>query len=185
MVTSAMPEEGKSTTASNLAVAYAQEGKRVLLIDGDLRKPSLHHIFQQSNRIGLTNVLLNQYVLADVIEDTTILNLSVMTSGSLPPNPSEILGSAKMHQVMEELKGAFDIIVFDTPPVLAVTDALIISSLCDGVILTVHAGKVKKDLIRKAKSRLEHVKARIVGAVLNNKVFTSHERKDYCYGIEQ
>jgi capsular exopolysaccharide synthesis family protein len=185
MVASACPGEGKTTTVSNLAVAYAQEGKAVLLIDADLRNPSLHYTFQQSNRVGLTSVLLNQNHLSEVIRDVSVNNLSIMTSGPIPPNPSEILGSNKMQQIMEELKTMYDIILFDTPPILPVTDGLVVSSMCDGVILVVHAGKVKKDLVKKAKASLEHVKARVLGVVLNNKVNSKAEGKHYIYSSNE
>lgn len=168
MVASAKSGEGKTTTITNLAVTYAQEGKKVLLIDGDLRKPSLHHLFQLSNRTGLSSVLFDQQLLPEVIRDTTVDNLSVMTSGPIPPNPSEILGSQRMRDLLEELKLMFDIILFDTPPVLAVTDTQVISSYCDGVVLVVLAGKVKRGLVKKTKASLEYVQAKILGVVLNN-----------------
>ncbi|GMK41176.1 protein-tyrosine kinase [Paenibacillus sp. CCS19] len=168
MVASAKSGEGKTTTVSNLAVTYAQEGKKVLLIDGDLRKPSLHQLFQQTNRVGLTSLLCGQQLLQEVIRDTNVDNLSLITSGPIPPNPSEILGSQRMVALLAELRETYDVILFDTPPVLAVTDSAIISSYCDGVILVVHAGKVKKGLVAKAKSNLDHVKAKLLGVVLNN-----------------
>ncbi|GGG21755.1 CpsD/CapB family tyrosine-protein kinase [Paenibacillus abyssi] len=186
MVASAQTGEGKTTTISNLAVAYAQEGKRVLIIDADLRKPSLHHVFSQSNRVGLTSILSNQYSLQEVMKETNVEHLYIITSGPIPPNPSEMLASNKMSELLNELKEHFDVILFDTPPVLAVTDGLIVSALCDGVVMVVLAGKVKKELIKKAKANLEHVNARILGVVLNNM-----NRKDgeayyyYYYGAKE
>ncbi len=183
MVASAKSGEGKTTTITNLAVTYAQEGKKVLLIDADLRKPSLHHLFQQSNRVGLTSLLFGQHALSEVIKDTNVDNLSILPSGPIPPNPSEILGSQRMQTLLEELKDMFDIILFDTPPILAVTDSAIVSSYCDGVILVVHAGKVKKSLVAKAKSNLDHVKAKLLGVVLNNNSRTrSNDHYHYYYG---
>jgi len=183
MVASSKSGEGKTTTVTNLAVTYAQEGKKVLLIDGDLRKPSLHQLFQQSNRVGLTSLLCGQHELAEVIRDTNVDNLSLITSGPIPPNPSEILGSQRMLALLEELKDRFDIILFDTPPVLAVTDSAIISSYCDGVILVVHAGKVKKSLVAKTKSNLEHVQAKLLGVVLNsNSRSKPSDHYHYYYG---
>lgn len=181
MVASASVGEGKTTTVTNLAVTYAQEGKKVLLIDTDLRRPSLHHVFQQSNRAGLTSAILNQQLLTDVIRETSVDNLYLITSGPIPPNPSEILGSGRMHMLIDELKGMFDVILFDTPPVLPVTDSLIVSSYCDGVILVVHAGKMKKEIVKKAKASLDHVKARILGVVLNNKERSKNEGQYYYY----
>lgn len=168
MVASAVSGEGKTTTIGNLAVAYAQEGKRVLLMDTDLRKPAVHRMFNVPNHIGLTSVLSSQYKVTEVLRETGVEGLHVLTSGPVPPNPSEMIGSRKMHALLEDLKEEYDVILFDTPPVLAVSDALIISSLADGVILVVSAGKVKKDLVKKAKAHLEHVNARILGAALNN-----------------
>jgi capsular exopolysaccharide family len=167
MVTSAQAGEGKSTVISNLAVAYALEGKRVLLVDTDLRKPSVHRIFNQTNRQGLTSLLTGMSTLKEVVKDSGVDNLSLITSGATPPNPAELLGSTRMKSLVDELKGSYDLILFDTPPVLAVTDSLIISSLCDGVLLVIHAGKVKKAYVRKAKEKLDFVQSRIIGAVFN------------------
>ncbi|WP_438351891.1 CpsD/CapB family tyrosine-protein kinase [Paenibacillus sp. FA6] len=179
MVASAQAGEGKTTTVSNLAVAYAQEGKRVLLIDADFRKPSLHKVFTISNHLGLTSVLSNQTSIQDVVKDTFVENLDVITSGPIPPNPSEMLGSLKMKTILEQMKEQYDVILFDTPPVLAVTDALIVSSLCDGIILVVNSSKVKKELVKKAKANLEHVHSRFLGVVLNN--INTGKRNPYYY----
>ena len=168
MVASAESGEGKTTTISNLAVTYAQEGKKVLLIDADLRNPSLHQVFSVPNHIGLSSVLSNQYSVEDVLRESYIDNLQLFTSGRIPPNPSEMIGSNRMKRLIEKLEDQYDVIMFDTPPVLAVTDALIVSSLCDGVLLVVNSGKVKKELVKKTKAALEHVNARILGAILNN-----------------
>jgi capsular exopolysaccharide synthesis family protein len=168
MITSAGPGEGKSTTASNLAVAYAQSDKKVLLIDADLRKPTLHHTFVRTNRWGLTNIITGQTNISEVISRTDINNLDLLSSGPIPPNPSEILSSKRMSILLEELKLIYDIIIIDTPPALAVTDAQIVATKCDGVILVIDSGKVKREVAMKVKASLEHVKARILGAVLNN-----------------
>lgn len=168
MITSAGPGEGKSTTVSNLAVTYAQADQKVLVLEADLRKPTVHKMFQQTNRTGITNVMTNQATLNDVIRKTHIPNLHVITSGPIPPNPSEILGSKKMQLALEELKELFDIIIIDTPPVLAITDAQVVATNCDGVILVLDSGRVKRDAAIKAKANLEHVNARILGVVLNN-----------------
>ncbi|SFT03139.1 CpsD/CapB family tyrosine-protein kinase [Paenibacillus sp. BC26] len=181
MVASASEGEGKTTTVTNLAVTYAQEGKKVLLIDTDLRRPTLHHVFQLTNRSGLTSAILNQQVLADVIRETSVENLFVLTAGPIPPNPSEILGSQRMQLLVEELKGLYDVILFDTPPVLPVADSLIVTSYCDGIILVIHAGKVKKELLKKAKTSLEHAKSRILGVVLNNNERSKHDGQYYYY----
>ncbi|AJS60045.1 CpsD/CapB family tyrosine-protein kinase [Paenibacillus sp. IHBB 10380] len=182
MVASAQAGEGKTITVSNLAVAYAQEGKKVLLIDVDFRKPSLHKVFTVSNQTGLTSVLSNQCELQDVVRETFVEHLDVITSGPIPPNPSEMLSSRKMKTVLEETKDLYDVILFDTPPVLAVTDALIVSSFCDGVILVVNSSKVKKEVVKKAKANLEHVNARFLGVVLNNINVGKDNPYYYYYG---
>ncbi|RUS45282.1 CpsD/CapB family tyrosine-protein kinase [Cohnella sp. AR92] len=188
MVASAQSGDGKSTTISNLAITYAQEGKKTLLIDGDLRKPSLHHMFGISNRLGLTNVLVNEHPWNSALRASDIPNLFIMTAGALPPNPSEILASQRMRNLMEELSEEFDMILFDTPPILAVTDGLIISSLCDGVVMVIKSGRTKHALARKLKQSLEHAKARIFGVVLNNvkrktgEGYYDYYRYGYGYG---
>jgi capsular exopolysaccharide synthesis family protein len=168
MLTSAGPGEGKSTTATNLAVTYAQTGKQVLVIDADLRKPTMHHTFMKTNRMGLSNILSGQVLPNEVIALTHIENLSLLSSGPTPPNPSEMLGSQRMSALLTELKEIYDIIIIDTPPALAVTDAQLIATQTDGVIFVIDSGKVKRELALKVKSNLEHVRARILGVVLNN-----------------
>lgn len=181
MVTSAGPGEGKSTTITNLAVAYAQSDMHVVLIDADLRKPTMHHTFNLSNRIGLTNALSSRGMVSDVIRETKIPNLSVITSGPIPPNPSEMLASKRMGVLLEELKEQYDMILIDTPPALAVTDAQIVASKSDGVILVIDSGKVKREIAMKAKANLDYVKARILGVVLNNMNRKSSESYYYYY----
>jgi capsular exopolysaccharide synthesis family protein len=168
MITSAGPGEGKSTTAANLAVTFAQADKKVLIIDADLRKPTLHHIFERTNRWGLTNIIAGRSGIKEVISDTNINNLDLITSGPIPPNPSELLASKRMSAVLQELKAIYDVIIIDTPPALAVTDAQVVATQCEGVLLVIDSGKVKRQDAIKAKACLEHVKARIIGAVLNN-----------------
>jgi capsular exopolysaccharide synthesis family protein len=181
MVTSAGPGEGKSTTLTNLAVAYAQADKRVLLIDADLRKPTMHHTLLVSNRWGLTNLLTNQLSIREVLQETFIPNLTVISSGPIPPNPSEILASKKMVTVLDELKEQFDIILIDAPPAIAVTDSQIIATRVDGVILVVDSDKVKRDVALKAKQNLDNVRARILGVVLNNVDRKNKEAYYYYY----
>ncbi|MCR8632405.1 CpsD/CapB family tyrosine-protein kinase [Paenibacillus radicis (ex Xue et al. 2023)] len=181
MVTSAGPGEGKSTTITNLAVVYAQSDKRVVLIDADLRKPTMHHTFNCTNRWGITSVLSGQANLSEVVRTTAIPNLSIITSGPIPPNPSEMLASKRMVATLEELKEQFDIILIDTPPALAVTDAQIVASKCDGVVLVMDSGKVKREMALKAKANLEYVKARILGVVLNNMDRKNAESYYYYY----
>lgn len=181
MVTSAGQGEGKSTTTINLAVAYAQADKRVIIIDADLRKPTLHHSFKISNRQGLTNVLTGQAELSTVIANSELDNLDLLPSGPIPPNPSEILASKRMATTLEQLSQDYDIIMIDSPPTLAVTDAQVIATQCDGVILVIDQGKVKREIAMKAKANLEHVQARILGVVLNNVNRDSSDSYYYYY----
>lgn len=168
LFTSASPGEGKSTVAGNTAVVFAQEGKRVLLVDADMRKPTVHYTFHMTNTLGLSNLLTRQATVADVVKVSTIDNLHVITCGPIPPNPAELLGSKTMDNVLEELKEHFDIVIFDAPPVLSVTDAQILSNKCEGTILVMSAGETEKEGIVKAKEALVSSQANIIGAVLNN-----------------
>ncbi|MBJ6359782.1 CpsD/CapB family tyrosine-protein kinase [Paenibacillus sp. GCM10012307] len=182
MVTSTKMNEGKSTTSANMAVTYAQSSKRVLLIDADMRKPTQHHIFNVSNREGLTSVLSNQKDLNDVIVSTSVPNLNMIPAGPVPPNPSEMLASARMDILLKKTKEFYDIIVIDTPPIMLVTDAQIVAAKSDGVVLVIDSGNVKKDAALKAKANLEHVKARVLGVVLNNINRKNAEGYYYYYG---
>ncbi|MBJ6361981.1 CpsD/CapB family tyrosine-protein kinase [Paenibacillus sp. MAHUQ-46] len=181
MVTSAGPGEGKSTTISNLAVTYAQTERRVVLIDADMRRPTAHHTFQMSNRHGLSSILAQQATYHEIIQDTDIPNLQVLTSGPIPPNPAEMMASRRMSVLLNELRQNYDIILIDTPPLLAVTDPQIIASKSDGVIIVVDYGSVKKDAAMKAKANLENVNARILGVVMNNVKRKSGESGYYYY----
>lgn len=183
MVTSAGPEEGKSTVVGNLAVTYAQNERNVLLIDADMRKPTVHRTFQLSNRYGLSSYLSRQADLEEVVQESEVPNLFVMTAGPIPPNPAEMLNSNSMTKLMEQLREQFDIILIDTPPILAVTDAQLLASKSDGVLMVISAGKVKKEVAIKAKDSLTRVNARILGVVLNNvKRKASEEYYYYYYG---
>lgn len=182
MVTSSKPSEGKSTTSANIAVAFAQSNKKVLLIDADMRKPIQHRLFGKSNRIGLTTALFQQKELGDVVQMTNTDNLWFMPAGPTPPNPSELLSSNRMAALLEAAKRSYDVVIVDTPPILFVTDAQIVAAQSDGVVLVVDSGKVKKEIAAKAKASLDHVKAKVIGVVLNN---VARERSDsyyYYYG---
>ncbi len=168
VVTSAGPDEGKSQVLANLAVTMAQGERRTILVDADLRRPSLHEVFGVSNERGLTTMILDeQAVDAPPLLDVGVENLWLMPSGPLPPNPADILGSAKMEHVIEALKERADIILFDAPPVVAVTDAAVLGTKVDGVLLVVSAGRTRRDHAERAKELLERVHVRILGAVLN------------------
>ena len=169
MITSAGPKEGKSTTIANLAITVAQLGNaKVVLVDSDLRRPVIHSIFGMEKENGLTNHIVDDVPYKTVIKQSVIKNLSIVTCGVLPPNPSELLGSHKMEEFIAHLKKDFDIVLFDSPPVIAVTDAAVLSHKVDSVFLVVSAGQTNREAISRAKALLENVNANVVGAVLNN-----------------
>ncbi|WP_128896392.1 CpsD/CapB family tyrosine-protein kinase [Longirhabdus pacifica] len=178
-VTSSKPSEGKTTTAANMAVVFAQQGKKVLLVDADLRKPTVHYTFKLQNRFGLTNVLTNQISLQQGLQDAETEHLSILTSGPIPPNPAELIGSNRMTALMDSVKQQYDLIVFDTPPILAVTDAQVLSNQCDGTILVVNSGSTEVDQAKKAKELLQGVNAKILGVVLNQA--TAQQNEYYAY----
>lgn len=166
-ITSSRPGEGKSTTISNLAITFAQTGSKVLLVDADLRKPTIHKLYNLPNQVGLVNILAKQASIGNCAHATMVENLFVITSGPIPPNPSELLQSESMRKFVDEVEGVFDIVLIDTPPVCTVTDAAILASFIDGIILVAASGKVKIDEIKRAKDILEKVNAYITGVVLN------------------
>ncbi|MFS0614950.1 CpsD/CapB family tyrosine-protein kinase [Lederbergia ruris] len=178
MVTSSGPAEGKSTTTANLAVVFAQQGKKVLIVDADMRKPTVHYTFGVTNTTGLTNVLTRQATLEAAARSTDIENLNVLPSGPIPPNPAELLGSKGMQVFFEKAKERYDMIIFDTPPVLAVTDAQILANKCDGTVLVVASGKTELESAQKTKELLSAAQAKLLGVVLNNKKM---EKTDYYY----
>lgn len=182
VVTSSEPGEGKSTTAGNMALSFSQSEKSVILIDCDLRKPSLHRKFKISNLVGLSDVLIGKEKMNDAVNEYSE-NLHILTSGKLPPNPSEMLGSKSMGRLLEELKSKYDIIILDSAPLQAVTDAQILSTKVDGTILVVRAEKTKRDSVQQAKALLDKVGANILGTVLNG-VENTRKKYYYYYGNE-
>ncbi|HEX9933736.1 MAG TPA: polysaccharide biosynthesis tyrosine autokinase, partial [bacterium] len=167
LVTSSGMGEGKSTSVANLAITFAQMGAKTLLIDTDLRRPILHGIFNYSRNEGLTNVLLGRLNLDEALKTTKMENLSLITSGILPPNPSELLASQAMEKFIGDLSSRFDIILFDTPPVIAVTDAAVLATKLDGCILVVRSGKTSQDALLRSKVLLDNVKANVLGVLVN------------------
>jgi len=185
LITSSTPGEGKSTNSANIAVVFAQSGKKVLLIDSDMRKPTAHHTFAVKNAIGLSDLLTRQHTLEEVLQKTTIERLDLITSGPIPPNPAELLASKTMDQLIDVLKDKYDLVIFDAPPVLSVTDAQILSNKCEGVILVINTGKTEKDNVLKAKNMLESSKANMLGVIMNNfKLEKDHYYYQY-YGNDE
>lgn len=180
VITSSNPREGKSVVAANLAISIASTGSKVLLIDADLRRPRVHKLFFLENYKGLSSLLAGDLKMDDVANETPVENLYVITSGPIPPNPAEILGSAKMNQFIEKASSVYDMIIFDSPPVNTVADASILSSIADGVILVVEAGVTAREAAILAKEQLEKINARILGVVLN-KAKQSSEGYYYYY----
>lgn len=168
LVTSPSPGEGKTTICANLGIVIAQAGKKVIIVDADLRRPSLHRLFEVSNNTGLTTLLLQDGLRpGDVLLETGVPSLSILTSGPIPPNPSELLGSDRMARLLEELKEGAEVVILDSPPVLAVTDANVLASRVDGGLLVLDAGATRVEEGQRAVEALGHVGARILGVVLN------------------
>ncbi len=168
VVTSPNPTEGKSTTVANLGAVMAQAGKRVIIVDSDLRRPVQHRIFGVENREGLTEALLQPELLTDgQLKVTGVENLRLLNTGALPPNPSELLGSHRMGQLVERLKEEADVILFDSPPALAVTDASVLAMLADGVLLVLDTGRTRRSAAKETAERLRQVGANVLGAALN------------------
>ncbi|MFO7841838.1 MAG: polysaccharide biosynthesis tyrosine autokinase [Fidelibacterota bacterium] len=168
VVTSAGAAEGKSTVIANLAIAYAQFGMKVLLVDGDMRKPAIYKMFSTPKKPGLANMITKRSKLDESIYKTEIDNLYVMPAGSLPPNPSELLGSKAMKELFAQLRKQFDKIFFDAPPLMAVTDAALLGSITDGVLLVARAGEAQKEVIIHLQQEMKNTKIKIAGTVLND-----------------
>ncbi|MCA9937865.1 MAG: CpsD/CapB family tyrosine-protein kinase [Anaerolineales bacterium] len=167
VVTSPMPDEGKSTTAANLAVTMAQSGRRTILVDCDLRRPALHTLLGLPGEPGLTNLALGE-MSEPPLRQTSVENLLLLPAGPVPPNPADLLGSKMIDRVIAALMEQADFVLFDAPPVLAVTDATVLGAKVDGVMLVISAGKTRRDHAIRAKELLETANVRIIGATLTN-----------------
>lgn len=180
LVTSAGPSEGKSSTVANLAIVFAQQEKKVLLVDADLRKPTVHYTFRVDNRRGMSSVLVGELPMQEAVSKSDVPNLDILPSGPIPPNPSELLGSKAMKNFIAEAEKYYDMIIFDTPPVLAVTDAQILANQVDGALMVVRSKQTDQEAAVKAKELLEPASAKLLGAVLNDR----EQQKDqyYYYG---
>lgn len=183
LVTSSEMGEGKSTTAGNLAFAFSQNDKKVIIVDCDLRKPVLHKKFRISNMVGLSDILVGNEKLENGIFEFAE-NLHVITSGKVPPNPSEMLGSKAMSGLLEKLRESYDYIILDSAPVRAITDAQILSTKVDGTILVVRAHSTKKESVNESKELLQKVNANILGTLLNG-VENQNSKYYYYYGTEE
>jgi non-specific protein-tyrosine kinase len=181
MITSAVPGEGKSTTAANLGVIMAQAGLKTIIVDTDLRRPVQHEIFQVPNLGGLTELLRSpELEIGSHLRHTKVDNLRILTAGVLPPNPAELLSSQRMGQLLANLNELADVLIYDSPPVLMVTDAAVLSSRVDGTVLVIQAGRTHRSTIRQAMANLQHANARLLGGVLNR---VSEKKGSYYYHL--
>lgn len=177
VVTSSVQGEGKSTTSGNLAIALAQSGNSVLLVDCDMRKPSIHKKFKISNAAGTAELLLRKKLFEEVANKYNE-NLTIITAGKIPPNPSEMLASRAMTAFIEEMKKEFKYIILDTPPLQAVTDAQVLSTKADGVLLIVRAGSTKREMVFNSVDLIKKVQGKVIGTVLNG---VENKKNNYYY----
>jgi capsular exopolysaccharide synthesis family protein len=187
IVTSALPGEGKTVSVANLGITMAQSGKNVLIVDADLRRPRQHRIFSVKNTFGLTSYLTDSIELRKVVKTTAIPNLCLVNSGPIPPNPADLLGSEKMTAFVEMLRDKCDYLLFDMPPMLEISDALILGSKVDGMILVVHGDKTSREALKKARERLDMLRVKTVGVIINNINVQRHgyHYKDYYYHYDK
>ena len=187
IVTSALPGEGKTVSVANLGITLAQSGKSVLIVDADLRRPRQHRIFNIKNTFGLTSYLTDSIEFRKVVKTTAIPNLCLVNSGPVPPNPADLLGSDKMTAFVEMLRDKCDYILFDMPPMLEISDALILGSKVDGMVLVVHGDKTSKDALKRARERLDMLKVKTIGVIINNINVQRHgyHYKDYYYHYDR
>jgi capsular exopolysaccharide synthesis family protein len=182
LVTSALPREGKTTTSVNTAIVLAQKGTRVLLIDADLRRPSIHKALGLGPRVGLSNVLTGGATLQQAVARSPMLpNLFVLPAGTPPPNPAELMASSQMFDLLAELREQYDHVVVDTPPTLSVTDAVVLSTRADAVVLVIRSSQTTKPALRRARDILAQVNARVAGVLLNA---VNLDSPDYYYYYE-
>lgn len=185
LISSSIPAEGKSTVSSNLAFVMAQTEKRVLLVDADLRKPTVHRTFKLNNEKGLTTLLANSdFKFNQVVQHSKELNLYFLPSGPIPPNPSEMLGSAKMNSLMLELKKYFDLVIYDAPPLTAVADPQILANRVDGVLLVTRYSYTRKEEVKQAKKALDNVNANLLGFVMNGQPMSESSGYYTYYGYD-
>ena len=169
IVTSPESGTGKSFVATNLALTYAEQGKKVLLVDTDLRRPTIHKMFGKENILGITSVLTGQETIENCVQDTIFNSLTILTSGFLPPNPAELLESEEMKEIIQQLTTDYDVVIFDAPPVLPVVDSALLSTLVDGVIFVIRSRYTEQSAAVKAVEKIKASGSRIIGTVLNDK----------------
>lgn len=182
LITSSLPSEGKTTTATNTAVSLAQTGAKVLIIDADMRRPRLHSIFNVTNGEGLSTLLSSESTDADiarVVKSDESTKMHILTSGPIPPNPAELIGSEQMATLLKRLQKHYSHVVIDSPPITSFTDGVLIASMVDGVILVVHSGKSSRQVVKRARQLLSDVGSRILGVVLNNVNLRSQDNYHY------
>lgn len=184
LITSSEPGEGKSTTSSNLAFSLAEDGKKVLIVDCDLRKPVIHKYFNVSNVNGVSEVLVKKIEVNEAIEKYND-NLYVLTSGNIPPNPTEMLGSKSMEEMLQSLREDFDHIILDSPPVNLVSDAQLLATRADGTLFVIKSGMVKRENVKKAKRQVDKVNGKFIGAVMNYIDNSNRNCKKNYYSQEQ
>ncbi|CAD2071601.1 polysaccharide biosynthesis tyrosine autokinase [Phocicoccus pinnipedialis] len=181
IVTAEKPDAGKSTITSNIAITYAQSGLRTLIIDGDMRKPTQHYIFNETNTKGLSSLIVENGEPDDFIKPTHIENLFLLTSGPIPPNPSELIGSTRFKEVFNKLKTQFDMIIIDTPPTLSVTDSQLFSKLAHNVVLVIDAENNNREEVKRGKELIEQSGAKILGVILNKATLEKNTSNYYYY----
>jgi capsular exopolysaccharide synthesis family protein len=168
LITSSIRGEGKTTTSVNLGIILAQTGKKILIVDTDLRRPRIHRAFNTGRDVGLTNLLMGESTLDDVVIPADVPNLWILPSGPLPPNPAELVATERMRSLINYMSSKYDIVLFDSPPLVAVTDAALLATEVDGLLLVVEAGALPRELLKQGLDRLNNVKANILGTILNN-----------------
>ncbi len=185
IITSAGPQEGKSTVVANTGAVLAESGKKVIIVDCDLRKPTQHRIFGLKER-GLTNYMVERTSIDELLQSTGIENLQVLTSGPVPSNPSELLVSSRMADLLVYLQSCFDFILMDTPPIIAVTDACVLASRVEGVALVVRAGFTRPEMVRQAKDSIARANGKLLGVILNRvEIEGQYSNYYYYYGTDK
>ncbi len=182
LITSSEPEAGKSMTAANLAIVYGQQGIKTLLIDADMRKPTMHYTFRLENLTGLSNALVDNTSFETVAISSDVENLDIIPSGPIPPNPSELLASNRFKELYEEAYEVYDMIIVDTPPIIAVTDAQIVANMLDGVIIVARSGQTEVEHLKQSVQLIEKVQGNLLGTVLNDVEKVNSGNYYYYYG---